>query len=737
MITSDKLAHTEETPAFSHPETQELVPGNAGIRGSITHAVVIKEGDLFFLTEPDGGVPLERGHGFGLYYHDCRFLRGYELRVSELRPEALVRNAEGGSTAMLGLSNPEMNCGDQTLLKNDIEIRWSRVLSSERLGLFDTITLRSFAAAPVRFPIALSFRADFEDVFAIRGLFQGKRGTLHPPTWRDGVLYFFYEGADDINRAVAITFSPAAVGNRPGGAHFEVELAPRESCQISVSICISETTKAGRKNGARDIGWSSAISPNGEIPWLRGKTQVHTDSLLLNRVMDRSLRDLGVLRSQLAGVNYFAAGVPWFVALFGRDSIITALQTLAYNPAIAEQTLRLLARHQGREINSWREEEPGKILHELRVGEMAHLGEVPHTPYFGTIDATPLWLMLVARHAAWTGDLRLFHELRPHIDAALDWMQRYGDRDGDGYLEYECKIEKGLANQGWKDSGDGIVNADGSLAVPPIALAEVQGYAYEAKTGLAGLFLRAGDTARAAALESEAQQLRAQFNRDFWVNEGYYALALQNEKRQAAVLSSNAGQVLWTGIAETELARQTAAHLLAPDMFNGWGIRTLSTSAARYNPLGYHLGTVWPHDNSLIAAGFKRYGLDDAALSVLAGMLEAAVHFDAHRLPELFGGFSPDDYGVPVSYPVACQPQAWAAGAVPYLVSSILGLEPDAFSKRLRIVRPCLPENVHHAEIRRLQVGTMHVDLLFEQSRDGVQVRVQSVEGDLEVEVQR
>jgi glycogen debranching enzyme len=737
MTTSNQLID-EKAPELSHAETRDLVPGNFGIRGSITHAVVIKEGDVFFLCEPDGGVPLERGHGFGLYYHDCRFLDGYELRVSGSKPDALVSNAEGGSTAMLGLSNRAMECEGQKLLKNDLEIRWSRRVSSDPHGLFDTIALHSFAAARIAFPLALRFRADFEDVFAIRGLFQGQRGTLHSPEWREKALHFLYEGADGLDRAVGIEFSPAPVAMQDGNVRFAIELEPRQSRQISVSISISEVPRTTRhKIDIVERGTGDPISSNGEIASLRRNTQLSTDSLLLNRVMDRSLRDLDVLRSQLTGVHYFAAGVPWFVALFGRDSIITALQTLAYDPGIAAQTLRLLARYQGKKIDPWREEEPGKILHELRVGEMARLGEVPHTPYFGTIDATPLWLVLMARHSRWTGDLQLFRELRPHIDAALDWIRRYGDTDGDGYLEYECKIEKGLANQGWKDSGDAIVNADGSLAVPPIALVEVQGYAYEAKIELASLFRRAGEDARAAALESEAHELRERFNRDFWVREGYYALALQKNKDQVAVLSSNGGHALWSGIAQPEFARQTAAHLLSPEMFNGWGIRTLSAAAVRYNPLGYHLGTVWPHDNSLIAAGFKRYGLDVAALRVLTGMLEAAVHFDAHRLPELFGGFCPDDYGVPVSYPVACQPQAWAAGAVPYLVMAILGLEPDAFSKRLAIVRPTLPENVHRAEIQGLRIGAAHVDLVFERRIEGVEVRVNSVDGELEVEVRQ
>lgn len=698
--------------------------------------MVIKHGDLFFLSEPDGSVPLSDGHGFGLYYHDCRFLNGYELRVAGRKPEALVRNAELGYMAMLGLSNPEIQSNGRTLHKHLVEIRWSRAISSERLALFDTFTLQNLAAEPIQFPLEMSFQSRFEDVFAIRGLFEGKRGILHPAAWREGSLHLLYEGADQVNRAVAIQFSPAPNEARGNSACFEIELTPKSRQELFVSLLVSESpsSKSTRHlTEARSHPAGSDLAETDTPPWLEKKTHVHTDSLILDRVMDRSLRDLGVLRSNLGQTTYFAAGVPWFVALFGRDSIITALQTLAYDPRIAEQTIRLLADYQGKEVNRWREEEPGKILHELRVGEMAHLNEVPHTPYYGTIDATPLWLVLVARHAAWTGDLRLFNELRAHIEAALNWIEQYGDIDGDGYVEYECMTEKGLANQGWKDSGDAIVNVDGSLATPPIALVEVQGYVYEAKMEMAALYQRAGDHARASELESAAQHLRERFNRDFWVADGYFALALQEGNRQAAVLSSNAGQALWSGIVDADRARPTADHLLSSEMFNDWGIRTLSAAASRYNPLGYHLGTVWPHDNSLIAAGFKRYGFDDAALRILSGMMEAAVHFDDHRLPELFGGFCMEDYGVPVSYPVACQPQAWSAGAVPYLLTTALGLEPEAFDCRLKVVRPVLPGNVNRVEIRHLRVGNARVDLLFERSAEGVAVHVGELEGKLEV----
>ena len=734
-----RKAETTRSPA-SHQDNQELVPGSTGIRGSITHAVVMKQGDLFFLSEPDGSVPLSGGHGFGLYYHDCRFLNGYELRVAGRRPEALVRNAEPGYKAVLGLSNPEIYSDGKVLHKHLVEIRWSRLISSERLALFDTFVLQSLAPDSIELPFELRFQSRFEDIFAIRGLFEAKRGKLHPPTWKAGALHLLYEGADKINREVTIHFSPSPVETMEYGARFQIALPPKGRQQLSVSLLVSESSQD--KESARALQRPPPeptlifLPDTHQAPSLEGKTHFRTDSLILDRVMDRSLRDLEVLRSQLGNTSYFAAGVPWFVALFGRDSIITALQTLAYDPRIAEQTIRLLADYQGKEVNRWREEEPGKILHELRVGEMAHLNEVPHTPYYGTIDATPLWLVLIARHAAWTGELTVFNELRKHIEAALNWIEEYGDLDDDGYVEYECITEKGLANQGWKDSGDAIVNIDGSLATPPIALVEVQGYVYEAKIEIAALYRRAGDSERAAELEADAKKLRERFNRDFWVADGYYALALQKDNRPAAVLSSNAGQALWSGIVDPDHARQTTDHLLSPEMFNDWGIRTLSTAASRYNPLGYHLGTVWPHDNSLIAAGFKRYGFDDAVLRILSGMMEAAVHFDDHRLPELFGGFCKHDYGVPVSYPVACQPQAWSAGAVPYLLTTALGLTPEAFDGRLRIVRPVLPANVNHLEIRHLRVGTARVDLVFERKGEGIGARVLDREGKLEVVVE-
>ena len=662
--------------------------------------IVIKDGNLFFLTNAEGNVPLTGPHGLGLYYNDCRFLNGYELKVDGENFAGCESDADRGDAATLNFSIPEPR----------IEIRLTRAISGETLTLHDVLTARNLTNEAVQFSFSLIFQSHFEDIFAIRGMKQRNRGTLYSPDWTNEELSLRYAGADGVDRVLTIHFSPPPDRTEEAAAHYDFKLGANAYQEISVSLRVLEGHAPS----------CPSISGTRRRTSLQDRTQVSTDNPLLNQILDRSLRDLAMLRSNLGNAEYFAAGIPWYVALFGRDSIITALQMLAYDPEIAEQTIRLLAHHQGREINEWRDEEPGKILHELRVGEMANLNEIPHTPYYGTIDATPLWLVLIGRHAAWTGDLKVFSELRQHIDAALNWIDQYGDFDRDGYVEYQCKSERGLVNQGWKDSGDGIVNADGSLGKAPIALVEVQGYVYAAKIEMAQLYRRAGDERRATTLESEAHQLRERFNRDFWLADGYYALALQGDKSPCAILSSNAGHALWSGIAEGDLARQTAEHLLSPEMFSGWGIRTLSAAASRYDPLSYHLGTVWPHDNSLIGAGLKRYGLDDATARVLNGMLDATVHFESNRLPELFGGFSRADYPAPVAYPIACRPQAWAAGTVPYLLTTVLGLEPEAFEGRLQITHPLLPENVNRLEMSRLRVGAARVDLLF--VREGGQI---------------
>jgi glycogen debranching enzyme len=420
-------------------------------------------------------------------------------------------------------------------------------------------------------------------------------------------------------------------------------------------------------------------------------------------------------------LHFFAAGIPWFATLFGRDAATVAIQTMPFGSNVAAETLRLLARYQATEVDPYRDAEPGRILHELRNGELAQMGAIPQSPaYYGTTDATLLFLILLAEYVSWSGDLRLAQTLRPHIDAALTWMERYADHDGDGYLDYVGQYGTGLINQGWKDAGNSIVNADGSLPEPPIALCEVQAYAFRAWLQTATILRALGDDARAGELETRAADLRQRFERDFWSEDlGCYVLALQRGGRPVAVASSNTGQVLWGGIASPERAARVARRLMQPDMFSGWGVRTLSRDAVAFNPVSYHLGSIWPHDNGLIVAGLRRYGLDEPALRIFEALVDAAGNFPAYRLPELYCGYDRrEDDESPVRYPVACSPQAWAAGAIPHALWCLLGLRADATRGRLRAIRPRLPRFLDWLELANVPVGAACVDLRFERTGD-------------------
>jgi glycogen debranching enzyme len=579
--------------------TRVLKGGQSAITRGIAHAIVIKDENLFFLAEPSGDVPLGGEHGLGLYYHDCRYLNGYELRLAGAAPDMLSANAGQGAQAVFELTNPDLQLPDGTTLqKEELGITWTRVVDSAAPALLDVIRFQNFDPGAVAFPLTLTFAAAFEDIFVVRGAVPKEQGRIYPPVWRDGALWFLYDGADGVRRRLTVQCDPAPARVDESALQFDITLESRAHCEVVVALRLLEATDpataAVPPPAVPAVGRVQAALEAEATQWLAGQTEVESDSLLLNNVLDRSLRDLRVLRSTLAGDAYFAAGLPWFGTLFGRDSLITALQMLAYNPAIAEQTLRVLARYQGTRIDEWRDEQPGKILHELRVGEMAHLHEIPHTPYYGTVDATPLFLVLVGRHATWTGDLRLFHDLRDHIERALTWVDRYGDLTGAGYVSYAGRSDAGLTNQGWKDSGAAIMNADGTPARPPIALVEVQGYVYLAKTGLAELYARAGDAARAEQLRREAIDLRARFNRDFWLaDQDCYALALQAGGAPAAVVSSNPGQALWTGICDDDKAQQTVARLMADDSSAAgacarWrpGRRATTPSATTWAPSG-------------------------------------------------------------------------------------------------------------------------------------------------------
>ena len=710
---------------------------------SIADATVIKCEGLFFLMSPDGSVPVRGVHGLGLYYHDCRYLDGYQLQLNGGTPRVLAGTAPEGDRAVLELTNPDTS-GKKTAGAGSevLGVRWDRKLDGSRLTLTDKISLRNYSQRVAKISLDLSFRSRFEDIFVVRGMLPVKaKHRFNRQIAKDSIT-FSHRGLDETMRQTSIRFSPRPKSNSEAKASWNLTIAPHETARLTVTISVSENPDANEpahiaSRSDKTAPTSLAHLSKSSKPGLE-RTQLSADNPNLGRLLDKSLSDLQTLRTNIGGAEFFAAGVPWFVTLFGRDSIVTALQTLAFDNSIAEQTLRVLARYQGTQVDAWREEQPGKVLHELRVDELTRANLLPYSPYYGTIDATPLFLILVARHAAWTGKLDLFDELRDHIEMALAWIAQYG-MDKSGYVAYDSNKSDGtLVNQGWKDSGDAIVNADGSLAVPPIALVEVQGYVYKAKCEIADLFRRAGEPARATELEREANALRTRFNRDFWNEKlGTYVLALQRDNKPAAVLSSNPGQALWCGIADEKKARHTMERLMSDEMFSGWGIRTLATSEKRYSPIAYHLGTVWPHDNSIIAAGFRHYGFDRAAHRVIEGILIAAMRFEHLRLPELFAGFSSSDFDDPVRYPVANHPQAWGAGSVPFMLTTLLGLQPDAFSRRLRIVRPMLPVFVERIDMTQLAVGAAKVDLRFTRTAKEVTVEVLRLDGELDVSVEQ
>jgi glycogen debranching enzyme len=448
--------------------------------------------------------------------------------------------------------------------------------------------------------------------------------------------------------------------------------------------------------------------------WRRECADWSSDVSSFNALLNRSVDDLRALHVQIDGVSVISAGTPWYSTIFGRDSLITSLETLPLTPRIAVDTLRYLALRQGTKEDLFTEEQPGKILHELRRGELARAGEVPHVPYYGTVDATPLWCVLLHETWRWTGDDGLVRELLPNLERALAWIDRYGDVDGDGLVEYARSSETGLVNQGWKDSFDGVPYPDGRLPEPPIALVEVQGYVYDAKLRAAQLFEHLGRAEDAARLRREGEALREQIEERFWCEElGAYAIALDGQKRALPTLTSNAGHLLWSRVPHAERAARVAKTMLAPDMFSGWGIRTLSARHAVYNPMSYHDGSVWPHDNAILVSGLAHYGLAPAALPVLAGLHDAGTRMEALRLPELFCGIPRSDATRPVLYPVSCSPQAWASGAMFLLLQSVLGIRPNAPRGVLHVRDPQLPPFLRELTVNSLAIGDSRVTLHF------------------------
>ncbi|MDQ3552938.1 MAG: amylo-alpha-1,6-glucosidase [Chloroflexota bacterium] len=753
-----------------------VAPGSPVIARAtdLTGVLVLKHDSLFLLTDSFGDVHPD-SRGLGLYAGDTRVLSHYELRINGARPVVLRAGSAASYGSTIQLTNPDFLRDPRDKLDPEVVLRRQSLgVVRERLiseGFGERIRIDNFTTHPERCSLTLRLDADFADIFEVRGVIRPERGRRMPDVAHDDALDFSYVGLDGHRRRTRLRFSepirmvPAAMSVeevdgcvRRGAAWPDEITQPDVTGQVLLAFdwtlppgghrVLDVTVRAEAEEvgdhggpGASDDGPRPVFGEAAEAAhraWSIGSAVVSTTDASAERAFKRALSDLRLLVNSgpAPGERYVAAGVPWFSCLFGRDAIITALQLLPIRPQVARDALLVLARLQATELDDWRDAQPGKILHELRTGELAASGEIPHTPYYGSVDATPLWLVLLGEYQRWTGDDALVERLWPNALAAMEWIETHGDADGDGLVEYQRHSNRGLINQGWKDSADANRHRDGTLAQAPLALVEVQAYVYRARRELARLARSRGDSGLAAVQDRAATDLAAAIEASFWMEDaGTYAMALDAHKEQVDAVASNAGHVLWCGAATPERARRVAASLLGPGLWSGWGIRTLSAEMAGYNPIGYHLGTVWPHDNAIAAAGLFRYGLNAEAAQVASAMLQATAYFRDARLPELFCGFDRARSSYPVPYPVACSPQAWAAGSLFHLLGSMLGLEPDASAGELVLHAPTLPDWLPEVRLENLRVGDSVVDLLVRRSDDSAGVEVLRRTGDLSVVV--
>jgi glycogen debranching enzyme len=695
---------------------------------------VLKHGDTFGVFDRWGDIDPFGSGELGLYHRDTRYLSRFSLRLDGARPWLLSSTIkEDNALLAADLTNPDVRGDGVAVPRGTVHLFRAKFLWQGRC--YERLRVHNYGLEPLELRIAVEFDADFADIFEVRGLRRARRGRALDPVVEGRAAVLGYEGLDGRVRRTRIAFDPVPESWGPQEARYTVRLAPRGEfvCVVVVSCDPGprepEPTLSAYESAFADAGAALRAA-------MAEDAHVYTSNEQFNDWWNRSRADLHLMATETPHGPYPYAGVPWFSTVFGRDGLVTAFETLWANPAFARGVLGHLAATQAEEEDAERDAQPGKILHEARAGEMAALGEIPFGRYYGSVDATPLFVWLAGAYYARTGDRALVERLWPHVDRALRWMDTYGDPDGDGFLEYARRSPRGLVNQGWKDSPDAVFHADGALAEPPIALCEVQAYAYGARRAAAALARVLGDGARAEAEERRARELRARFDEAFWCDGiGTYALALDGSKRPCQVRASNAGQCLLTGIARPERARRVAEILLGPDGFSGYGIRTVAASEARYNPLSYHNGSVWPHDNALIAYGFARYGLKEAALRVLTALFDASLFVDLHRLPELFCGLPRRPGEGPTLYPVACAPQSWAAGAVFLLLQAALGLSVDAEERRILFAHPALPEFLQTVEIRGLRMGDASVDLVLERHPADVGLRVLRREGDVEIVV--
>jgi glycogen debranching enzyme len=692
---------------------------------------VLKQGDAFAVLDHFGDIQATGPSAEGLYFNDTRYLAGLLLTIEGVRPLLLSSTVtEDNTTLQADLANPDLiEKGRLRLAKDTVHIRRTTILGED--ALFETLDVQNFGNVAVHLRLELGFEADFSDMFEVRGTVRPRRGSMLPDEQRSAGPVLAYRGLDDIVRRTRIVFdpSPDALERRRG--RWDIHLPPGGTQAIQLSIHCEQDGLLS-SGGSRQQTLTAAAHRQEDRS--ARVADLYSSNETFNEWLSRSRADLDMLITETPQGLYAYAGIPWFSTAFGRDGILTALECLWLDPTLAAGTLRFLATHQATSFDPKADAEPGKILHETRKGEMAILGEVPFGRYYGSVDATPLFVMLAAAYYARTGDQHLIREIWPNIEAALEWMSTYGDADGDGFIEYDRRSLNGLVNQGWKDSGDSIFHANGDLAEPPIALVEVQAYAYAAYVGAAELAAVLDQPGRAASLAAAAEQLKTRFEAAFWLeNLGTYALALDGDKRPCQVRASNAGHVLLSGIASQQRAERVAETLMASDSFSKWGIRTIGETEARYNPMSYHNGSVWPHDNALIAMGFARYGLKGPLVQLLTGLFDAALFMDLKRLPELFCGFGRRPGTGPTAYPVACIPQAWSSAAVFAALGAALGISFVPRTQQIRFGQPVLPPWVEGLRILNLRLGATSVDLQLRRTQEDVGIHVIRREGPVEI----
>jgi glycogen debranching enzyme len=692
---------------------------------------VLKYGDSFIVLDSRGDITAASGGSAGLFHCDTRYLSRLEVLVNDTHPLLLGSNLRDDNSAfVVDLTNPDLHADQHLLLEKDT-VHILRTIFLWRGTAYQRLAVRNYGDRAVDLRLLILFENDFSDLFEVRGIHRDRRGTATATLRGDEQALLIYQGLDGKTRRTALTFDPKPEQLTTSSAVYELHLAPGEMQPLFLAI-------------------SCDPAESRPLPFLRGliaarremreqtleRTSVETSNDRFNEILCRSAADLAMLMTDTPQGRYPYAGIPWFSTTFGRDGLITALQMLWWSPEVARGVLRRLAAYQAKTNDPQADAEPGKILHEMRGGEMAALREVPFGLYYGSVDSTPLFVLLAGLYAERTGDTGTIAALWPAIEAALGWIDGPGDRDGDGFVEYYRQTEQGLANQGWKDSHDAIFHADGRLAEGPIALAEVQGYVYAAKRLAARCALRLGHEAAAKTLNAEADRLAVRFEEAFWCPEiETYALALDGDKKPCRVRTSNAGQVLFTGIAAADRAALVAKGLLQTNFFSGWGIRTVARGEARYNPMSYHNGSIWPHDNALIALGLARYDHKQGIETLFNGLFNAATYMEYRRLPELFCGFQRQRGQGPTLYPVACSPQAWASATPFTLLEASLGLQFDPFNGEIRLCNPRLPTFLDEVLLRDLRLGTSSVDLRVRRHGHTVSLDTPKIQGDIRVSI--